>query len=52
MRYTVAFSKSIEGLIEDVNASILLGWRPLGGIAVVYMETFAAFYQAMVRETD
>ena len=47
--YDLICAKSVDQLIEQVNAAINLGWKPQGGIAAVSFQGKPSFHQAMVK---
>ena len=51
MEYIVIKSNSIQGLINEVNKSIIEGFNPLGSLSVVYTgyTNSPIFYQAMTK---
>lgn len=42
---------TLQDLIKDVNAKMLDGWTPLGGISVAADAQSLYRYQAMIRDT-
>ena len=48
--YRVVVSKSLKGLMREVNLLLNEYWTPSGGIAVNGPKPFQVFYQAMVIE--
>lgn len=53
MTYRILMAEHALELAKLVNAAILDGWKPLGGVAVVQNPSFLQrvdFYQAMVNE--
>jgi len=49
MEYRVVIAQGTEGLEDSVNAAVLAGWKPQGGMAMMVMDSKVATAQAMVR---
>ncbi len=52
--YVIVAALNIEALGESVNERIELGFKSIGGVAVVYNvdEKCLYFYQAMVKDME
>jgi hypothetical protein len=37
---------------DEVNRLMKEGWRPQGGMSVIWDETYTYYYQAMIRDTE
>lgn len=51
MEYIVIKSNSIQGLITEVNKSIIEGFNPLGNLSIEYTRytNSPVYYQAMTK---
>ena len=47
--YIVVKSFTMIDICGSVNALIINGWQPIGGICVFETDTIDTFYQAMVK---
>jgi Domain of unknown function (DUF1737) len=51
MMYQIAAGRTLEDINSEVDMLLLKGWKPLGGISVVYTKEYdKEFYQAMIFE--
>ena len=52
MEYQVCEANTIDTLHYHMKKYICVGWRPIGGVSVVYLEQTEEwkYYQAMIRE--
>ena len=52
IEYEVATGGDAKALQARVNALIANGFKPLGGVFVIYGSMVTALYQAMVKEDE
>ena len=48
MKYIVVWGENLASLVEKVNACVVVGWTPQGGVAALTKPHF--FYQAMIKQ--
>lgn len=49
MEYKIASGTSIQSLTTLVNALLLLGWVPQGGVSIAMDQGYSEYVQALVK---
>lgn len=52
MEYCIVKENAVGQFTDEVNRLIKEGWRPQGGITVLWSEAYTYYYQAMIRNTE
>jgi hypothetical protein len=52
MEYCIVKEDTIVKFTDEVNRLLKEGWRPQGGVAVIWDEAYTYYYQAMVRDIE
>ena len=50
MKYEIFCSKSMAGLVEEINLMLARGWKLQGGVATLDIVESYAYFQAMTKE--
>jgi hypothetical protein len=52
MEYCIVKEDTIVKFTDEVNQLLKEGWRPQGGMSVIWDEAYTYYYQAMVRDIE
>ena len=52
MEYCIVNHDAVVKFTAEVNRLMEEGWRPQGGVAVIWDEAYTYYYHAMVRDTE
>ena len=52
MEYCIVKEDTIVKFTDEVNRLLKEGWRPQGGMSVIWDEAYTYYYQAMVRDIE
>jgi hypothetical protein len=52
MEYCIVKDDAAVKFTDEVNRLMKEGWKPQGGVAVIWDETYTYHYQAMIRDIE
>jgi cobyrinic acid a,c-diamide synthase len=52
MEYCIVKENAVGQFTDEVNRLLKEGWKPQGGVAVIWDEAYTYYYQAMIRDAE